>query len=329
MIKILVWPMLPSHNLGTPPLLFEMPRSMPHTVRCPTNNRSFAGLFKSKRTLLVPEPCLRHLCLRLVLPLDLRTQTQRLFSVDAVAVSADVVAVSTDAAAMSVGGAAVSVGLEADEAWSEQQSRSMFDTTDDEKNVEMNAKRWKRCRESSADEDYITPNKTAKAIRWAEESNSIETSKNDDAMRMIHLKGSIVINKILLDIMRMDEQIVSIKAHWLPLNMDNSLIREVFSEYGKVVIVNMQKNSHDLVSAYNDIREVHLKTDEFRKQRVPHLLNFSSGQSILVTMAGRVPYCLKCRSVGHKRSRCPTNKKFKSTFCRKPEDGSCRCCCPV
>ena len=296
--------MLPSHNLGTPPLLFEMPRSMPHTVRCPTNNRSFAGLFKSKRTLLVPEPCLRHLCLRLVLALDLRTQTQRLFSVDAVAVSADVVAVSTDAAAMSVGGAAVSVGLEADEAWSEQQSRSMFDTTDDEKNVEMNAKRWKRCRESSADEDYITPNKTAKAIRWAEESNSIETSKNNDAMRMIHLKGSIVINKI-------------------------SLIREVFSEYGKVVIVNMQKNSHDLVSAYNDIREVHLKTDEFRKQRVPHLLNFSSGQSILVTMAGRVPYCLKCRSVGHKRSRCPTNKKFKSTFCRKPEDGSCRCCCPV
>ena len=96
--------------------------------------------------------------------------------------SADVVAVSTDGAAMSVGGAAVSVGLEANEAGSELQPRSMFDTTDDEENVDMNEKRSKRCRESSDDENYITPNKTAKAIPWAEESNSIETSNPYDEL---------------------------------------------------------------------------------------------------------------------------------------------------
>ena len=51
--------------------------------------------------------------------------------------------------------------------------------------------------------------------------------KYNDAMRMIHLKESIVINKIPFDIMRIDDKIVS--------------IREVFSEYGKVIDVYMQK----------------------------------------------------------------------------------------
>ena len=138
--------------------------------------------------------------------------------------------------------------------------------------------------------------------------------KYDDAMRKIHAKTSIVINKIPFDIMRMDEQIVNLKVHWLPLYMDNSLLWEIFSEYGKVVDVSMQKTSHALVSAFNGIREVRLKTDEFRKQRIPHLVNFNSGQSILITMAGRSPYCLECRSVGHIRSRCPTNKKFNQLF---------------
>ena len=37
----------------------------------------------------------------------------------------------------------------------------------------------------------------------------------------------------------------------------------------------------------------------------PHLINFKSGQSVLLTVPGRKPYCLKCQSVGHIRSRCP------------------------
>ena len=138
--------------------------------------------------------------------------------------------------------------------------------------------------------------------------------KYDDAMLMMHKKGSILINKVVFNIMKMDEQIVTLRVHWLPLYMDNSLLREVFAEYAKVIDVVMLKTSHAIVSAYNGVREVSIKTDEFRKQRVPHLVNFNSGQSMLVTMQGRDPYCLKCRSVGHIRSRCPTNKRFNQLF---------------
>lgn len=42
-----------------------------------------------------------------------------------------------------------------------------------------------------------------------------------------------------------------------------------------------------------------------QKQQIPHQVKFPSGQSILVTMYGRPPYCLKCSSIGHVRQRCP------------------------
>ena len=148
----------------------------------------------------------------------------------------------------------------------------------------------------------------------AKDSSYSVMFKYDDAMLMMHKKGSILINKVVFNIMKMDEQIVTLRVHWLPLYFDNSLLREVFAEYGKVIDVVMLKTSHAIVSTYNGIREVTLKTDEFRKQRVPHLVNFNSGQSMLVTMQGRAPYCLKCRSVGHIRSRCPTNKRFNQLF---------------
>ena len=178
--------MLPSHNLGTPPYCLKCQEVGHIRSRCPTNNRSFPGLFKSNRTSAgagalpkAPVPQIGA---------GTRSKDPAPFSVDAVAVSADVVAVSTDA--MSVGGAAVSFGLEANEAGWEQQLRSMFDTADDEEIVEMNEKRSKRCREFSADEDYITPNKTAKTIPWAEESNSIETSNPYDELGVDSLMGS-------------------------------------------------------------------------------------------------------------------------------------------
>ena len=51
---------------------------------------------------------------------------------------------------------------------------------------------------------------------------------------MMHLKGSIIINKMVFDTM-MDEQIVTSRVHWSSLYMDNSLLREVFAEYEKVI----------------------------------------------------------------------------------------------
>ena len=74
--------------------------------------------------------------------------------------------------------------------------------------------------------------------------------------------------------------------------------------------IGWSKTSHAKLVAYNGIRELRLKCDEFQKQQIPHLNNFKSGQSMLVTVAGRPPYCLRCSRVGHIRSRCPERRTF-------------------
>ena len=40
-------------------------------------------------------------------------------------------------------------------------------------------------------------------------------------------------------VMKMDEQIVNIRVHWLPLNFKNSLLHEIFSMYGEVMSIEL------------------------------------------------------------------------------------------
>ena len=64
----------------------------------------------------------------------------------------------------------------------------------------------------------------------------------------------------------------------------------------------------------NGMREVLLKTDEMQKQKIPHLVKLGSGQSILVTMQGRPPLCLKCHDVGHTCKDCPSGPSNRRSF---------------
>ena len=113
--------------------------------------------------------------------------------------------------------------------------------------------------------------------------------------------------------MKMTEQVVTLRIHWLPLYFDNLILREIFSQYGDILDIAMSKTSHEKFVAFNGTREVRMKVDEFKKQQIPHLVHFNSGQAILVTMAGRPPYCLKCRHVGHVMQRCPLNERSYAT----------------
>ena len=70
------------------------------------------------------------------------------------------------------------------------------------------------------------------------------------------------------------------------------------------------KSSHANLVAMNGMREVTIKTDKVTKQKIPHFVTFSSGQSILITMRGRSPLCLKCREVGHVRRNCEDRRSF-------------------
>ena len=75
---------------------------------------------------------------------------------------------------------------------------------------------------------------------------------------------------------------------------------------------------------FDEVREVRMKVDEFKKQMIAHLVKLNSWQAIVFTTAGRPPYCLKCKSVGLVRQRCPRNKTFASVVVDMAESGSKR-----
>ena len=139
-------------------------------------------------------------------------------------------------------------------------------------------------------------------------SYSLYVSNEDVKKRLTDLKviGS---GKGQFGVVCLTEQTVKLKIHWLPLYYSNRLLKAIFCDYGDVLDVSMCKSSYAHVCALNGMREVLLKTDEIHKQRIPHLVKLSSGQSILITMQGRPPLCLKCNEIGHTRKDCPNARR--------------------
>ena len=132
---------------------------------------------------------------------------------------------------------------------------------------------------------------------------------NDTIQRQLRALKIIGTGKCQFSVVAMNEQTVRCKIHWLPLYYSDRLLKAIFCDYGEVLEIQMCKSSYAHVCAYNGQREVLLRTDEFHKQQIPHLVKLASGHSILITLQGRPPLCLKCGELGHTRKDCPSNKK--------------------
>lgn len=130
-----------------------------------------------------------------------------------------------------------------------------------------------------------------------------------DTAEQISDLQSLKVGDQIFDIMKLNEQIVNVRVHWLPLYYDNLILHEALHSFGDVVDVKMLKAAHANSVTFDGVREVRLRTDEMRKHTIPHVIHFNSGQTVLLTMQGRLPYCLKCKSVGHVRNKCPKNNR--------------------
>jgi len=106
-------------------------------------------------------------------------------------------------------------------------------------------------------------------------------------------------------ITRYDKQLLEARVHWLPVNVKDTVLKQIFEGFGKIISITDEVTKYGTAQIKSGVRIVKLEVDEVGKSRVPHLLHFGCGRKALVTVRGRPPLCLRCHRVGHLRSGCP------------------------
>lgn len=99
--------------------------------------------------------------------------------------------------------------------------------------------------------------------------------------------------------------IVDLRIHWLPLFINDSIIKDVLKDYGEILEITKDKtviNKDTIIE--NGTRTVKLRTTEFDSRNIPHIVSLGTC-GMLITMKGRPPICLRCRQTGHLRKDCP------------------------
>ena len=139
------------------------------------------------------------------------------------------------------------------------------------------------------------------------------TLKDEQAVDIISNAGHIRVRDRSFPVVSISKQTVEFRVHWLPSYVKDTFVEDFFSHYGKVTSVTRDA----AVFTPNDtkrtgVRRVMMETDELRKRSLPYVINFNGGYTALVTMAGRPPLCLKCRTIGHLRKDCPGSKPSNS-----------------
>ena len=80
------------------------------------------------------------------------------------------------------------------------------------------------------------------------------------------------------DIVKMNEQIVNLRVHWLPLFYDSLILNEIFDSFGEVLNVTMLKCAHAESVVFDGVREERLRTENYRKDGSRMLYICSQGK---------------------------------------------------
>ena len=139
-------------------------------------------------------------------------------------------------------------------------------------------------------------------------SLEIIRTANDAAVKVFPITGNIA----------------QIRVYWASFFIPNEAIVQAMEEKTKVnggklrilkgetLSIRDKKYNH---TSKNGIRSFRAEVDN--KDLIPHLLTFKSPErdqpvTVLVTVMGRRPMCLKCKEIGHHRSECTSNQQSDS-----------------
>ncbi|CAC5382962.1 unnamed protein product [Mytilus coruscus] len=107
---------------------------------------------------------------------------------------------------------------------------------------------------------------------------------------------------------RSDTRTVLLKVLWLPVWLKLTAVESFLEQYGKVVSCSRETEKSEGITFANGNIRVTLEISEKDVQSLPYRTTIA-GKDCLLTVVGRAPLCLKCKTVGHIRKNCPLGKK--------------------
>lgn len=134
------------------------------------------------------------------------------------------------------------------------------------------------------------------------------TIMDRDAFYTVLDAGNLIMGDRTYKIIRVSDHSLDIKCHWLPEYLSDDFVGNYFSQFGKVKTITHDRqivDDENKVSLNNCVRTVSIQTGEMGVAMIPHLVKFDGGVTMLLTIMGREPLCLKCHNVGHMRRTCP------------------------
>lgn len=137
------------------------------------------------------------------------------------------------------------------------------------------------------------------------ESGYTVTMKSRETVDKLRQVENLNYRNYHFSITALNKQVINVRVHWMPHYLSDNLLKSVFADYGRVLNVQRLSQSYGQSLIHNGVREVTLEVTEIQRLAVPHLLKFEGGLSMLLTVAGRPPLCLRCSRVGHMRRQCP------------------------
>ena len=135
----------------------------------------------------------------------------------------------------------------------------------------------------------------------------IEFTKEEDVKTFIQIPA-MTRDNYTASIPALNEQRTTVKIFWLPTHVRESFVRSFLAPYGKVMDVTRERvmlepDRYCLGGTYT----AEMVLLDRQKMEIPYLVKYDVGISMLITMAGRPPLCLKCNNIGHIRKNCPEN----------------------
>lgn len=131
--------------------------------------------------------------------------------------------------------------------------------------------------------------------------------ESKEAKTRVMAAGDFYVDRTLVKVSALGKEEFLARIHWAPLHIPMDCITFGLARTCEVISSKFERSPKSVWShAPTLVRTVLLRGD---MENVPHLMDVGCGKykcTVLVTITGRKPVCLRCKGIGHMRNDCVT-----------------------